>query len=82
MFKSGILYFFCIGSLLTTQVHSGQKAICDIWEEDIPVMAHLAVAMDGTVLLFREQREKNVLKSSGVKTGECHGLNIKLSVTG
>ena len=31
---------FCIGSLLTPRVYSGQKAICDIWEEDIPVMAH------------------------------------------
>ena len=82
MFKSGIIYFFCIGSLLTLKGHSDQKAVCDIWEEDIPVMAHLAVATDGTVLLFREQREKNVLKSSGVKTGECHGLNMKLSVPG
>ena len=40
----------------------------------------LAVAMDGTVLLL-ESKEKNVLKSSGVKTG-VYGLNIKLSVTG
>ncbi len=58
MFKSGILYFFCIGSLLTPQVHSEQKAICDIWKEDIPVMAHLAVATDGTVLLLESNEKK------------------------
>ena len=82
MFKSGILYFFCIGSLLTPRVHSGQKAICDIWEEDIPVMAHLAVAMDGTVLLFREQREKKRIEVKRSKDGGVSWSEYKLSVTG
>ena len=32
------------------------------WEVQIPVMAHLAVSMDGTVLLFREHRDKGSIE--------------------
>ena len=34
-----------------------EDPLCEIWDEEIPIMAHLAVAMDGTVLLFKEERE-------------------------
>ncbi|MCH2059661.1 MAG: glycoside hydrolase [Verrucomicrobiales bacterium] len=37
---------------------SGQPPVLEIWNEEIPIMCSLAVAMDGTVLLFKEQREE------------------------
>ncbi len=40
------------------------------WEEQIPVMAHLAVSMNGTVLLFREERDKGSIE---VKRSEDGG---------
>ncbi|MCH2064213.1 MAG: glycoside hydrolase [Roseibacillus sp.] len=30
----------------------------EVWEEEVPVMGHLAVAMDGTVLVFKEERTR------------------------
>ena len=77
MFKLRILYFFCICSLVTFEARSEQRALCDIWEEDIPVMAHLAVAMDGTVLLFREQREKKCIEVKRSKDGGVSGSEYK-----
>ena len=40
------------------------------WEVQIPVMAHLAVSMDGTVLLFREHRDEGSIE---VKRSEDGG---------
>ena len=85
MFELRILYFFCIGSLVTFQAHSKQRALCDIWEEEIPVMAHLAVAMDGTVLLFREQREKKCIevkrsKDGGVSWSEYKSVGNRIKI--
>ncbi len=40
------------------------------WEEQIPIMAHLAVSMNGTVLLFREERDKGSIE---VKRSEDGG---------
>ena len=42
----------------------------EIWEEEVPVMGHLAVAMDGTVLVFKEER---VRKRVEVKRSEDGG---------
>ena len=35
-----------------------QKPFHETWAEEVPVMGHLAVAKDGTVLIFKENREK------------------------
>ena len=85
MFELRILYFLYIGSLITFEARSEQRALCDIWEEDIPVMAHLAVAMDGTVLLFREQREKKCIevkrsKDGGVSWSEYKSVGIRIKI--
>lgn len=29
-----------------------------VWDEDVPIMGHLAVALDGTVLVFKEDRDR------------------------
>ena len=42
----------------------------EIWEEEVPVMGHLAVAMDGTVLVFKEERAR---KRVEVKRSEDGG---------
>ena len=34
-----------------------QTPFHEIWAEEVPVMGHLAVAKDGTVLIFKENRE-------------------------
>ena len=34
-----------------------QKPFHETWAEEVPVMGHLAVAKDGTVLIFKENRE-------------------------
>lgn len=34
-----------------------QKPFHETWAEEVPVMGHLAVARDGTVLIFKENRE-------------------------
>ena len=44
----------------------------ETWEEEVPVMGHLAVAMDGTVLIFKEERER---KRVEVKRSEDGGRN-------
>ena len=41
----------------------GQPPVLKIWNEEIPVMCSLAVAMDGTVLLFKEQRDEKLMVS-------------------
>ena len=47
-----------------------EEPIFHTWEEQIPVMAHLAVSMNGTVLLFREQRDEGSIE---VKRSEDGG---------
>lgn len=42
----------------------------EVWEEEVPVMGHLAVAMDGTVLVFKEERRR---KRVEVKRSEDGG---------
>ena len=34
-----------------------QNPLHETWPEEVPVMGHLAVAKDGTVLIFKENRE-------------------------
>ena len=58
MKKSFIFYFLIACLVFRTDSVSEQPVICEISKVEIPVMAHLAIAMDGTVLLFREEREK------------------------
>ena len=48
-----------------------EDPLCEIWDEEIPIMAHLAVAMDGTVLLFKEERENKRIE---VKRSEDGGV--------
>ena len=48
-------------------------------------MAHLAVAMDGTVLLFREQREKKCIevkrsKDGGVSWSEYKSVGNRIKI--
>ena len=40
---------------------AGDKPVFEVWDEEVPIMGHLAVAMDGTVLLFKEQRDEGVV---------------------
>ena len=47
-----------------------EEPIFHTWEEQIPVMAHLAVSMNGTVLLFRELRDEGSIE---VKRSEDGG---------
>jgi hypothetical protein len=47
-----------------------QEPLCEIWDEDVPVMGQLAVALDGSVLVFKEQRGKGVIE---VKRSEDGG---------
>ncbi len=83
-----------IASLLLQSAAAVPKApVCEIWEEEIPIMAHLAVAMDGTVLLFKEQREKGIVEvkrsedggatwSAPIKVGERADLHADMSDDG
>jgi len=48
-----------------------EKPFHEIWEEQVPFMGHLAVAMNGTVLVFKEERER---KRVEVKRSEDGGL--------
>ena len=53
--------------------------ILEIWNEEIPVMCSLAVAMDGTVLLFKEQRdEKRVIVKRSSDGGETWSAPIEV----
>ena len=47
-----------------------RKLFHEIWEEEVPVMGQLAVAMDGTVRVFKEERER---KRVEVKRSEDGG---------
>ena len=50
-------------------IYTGKK-LYEVWEENVPVMGHLAVALDGSVLIFKEQREKKLIE---VKRSEDGG---------
>ncbi|MHC4740859.1 MAG: exo-alpha-sialidase [Planctomycetota bacterium] len=52
------------------KIAAGQKPFYEVWDEEIPVTAHLAVAMDGSVLLFKEQRTRGIVE---VKRSEDGG---------
>ena len=47
-----------------------QKPLHEVWDEDVPVMGHLAVALDGSVLVFKERRDKKFVE---VKRSEDGG---------
>ena len=67
-----------IGVLLPRAVNglpaevSKQKPLHESWDEDVPVMGHLAVALDGSVLVFKERRDKKFIEvkrsEDGAKT--------------
>ena len=85
MKKSFIFYFLiaCLG--FRTDSVSEQPVICEISKVEIPVMAHLAVAMDGTVLLFREEREKKRIevkrsKDGGVSWSEFEAVGKRIKI--
>ncbi len=57
--------------MLEISVQAGEeKPFHEIWEEEVPVMGHLAVAMDGTVMVFKEERDR---KRVEVKRSEDGG---------
>ena len=47
-----------------------QKPLHEVWDEDVPVMGHLAVALDGSVLVFKERRDEKFVE---VKRSEDGG---------
>ena len=61
-----LVFFFSL-----TRNILAEDPLCEIWDEEIPIMAHLAVAMDGTVLLFKEERENKRIE---VKRSEDGGV--------
>lgn len=61
---------FAVGMLGIPLQADERKLFHEIWEEEVPVMGHLAVAMDGTVLVFKEERER---KRVEVKRSEDGG---------
>ena len=50
-----------------------EEPIFHTWEVQIPVMAHLAVSMNGTVLLFREERDTGSMKVTRSEDGGENG---------
>ena len=42
----------------------------EIWDEEVPIMGHLAVATDGSVLVFKERRDQKLIE---VKRSEDAG---------
>ena len=62
--------FFAVIPGFTVQA-AEKKPFREIWEEQVPVMGHVAVAMDGTVLVFKEAREREQVE---VKRSEDGGL--------
>ena len=48
---------------------AGAEPFFEVWDEEVPVMGHLAVATDGTVLLFTEQREKGAVEVKRSENG-------------
>ena len=70
-FVNRVLLAFLGGSFLGFPAQAGEEEpFHEIWEEEVPVMGHLAVAMDGTVLVFKEER---VRKRVEVKRSEDGG---------
>ena len=55
---------------LEISVQAGdEKPFHEIWEEEVPVMGHLAVAMDGTVLVFKEERARKRVEAKRSEDG-------------
>ena len=48
---------------------TGEK-VYDVWAEEVPIMGHLAVAKDGSVLVFKERRDQKLIE---VKRSEDAG---------
>ena len=70
-FVNRVFIAFLGGSFLGFPAQAEEeKPFHEIWEEEVPVMGHLAVAMDGTVLVFKEERAR---KRVEVKRSEDGG---------
>ena len=70
-FVNRVFLAFLGGSFLGFPAQAGEEEpFHEIWEEEVPVMGHLAVAMDGTVLVFKEERAR---KRVEVKRSEDGG---------
>lgn len=65
-----LLSFFAIFALLSSLASAKGEPFHETWPEEVPIMGHLAVAMDGTVLIFKEERER---KRVEVKRSEDGG---------
>jgi len=58
---------------------SNQKPLHEVWGEDVPVMGHLAVALDGSVLVFKEHRDKKFVEVKRSEDGgKTWGLPIEV----
>ena len=86
MMKKSFIFYFLIACLgFRADSVSEHPVICEISKVEIPVMAHLAVAMDGTVLLFREEREKKRIevkrsKDGGVSWSEFEAVGKRIKI--
>ena len=70
-FVNRVFLAFLGGSFLGFPAQAGEEEpFHEIWEEEVPVMGHVAVAMDGTVLVFKEERAR---KRVEVKRSEDGG---------
>ena len=70
-FFNRVFLAFLGGSFLGFPAQAGEEEpFHEVWEEEVPVMGHLAVAMDGTVLVFKEERAR---KRVEVKRSEDGG---------
>ena len=58
-----------------------QKPFHETWAEEVPVMGHLAVAKDGTVLIFKENREAGRVDVKRSEDGGKHGASPSSSAS-
>ncbi|MEM7234616.1 MAG: sialidase family protein, partial [Planctomycetota bacterium] len=63
------VFTFLFGALKLGEAAPAPKDL-KIWDEEVPVMAHLAVAKDGSVLIFKERRDRGLVE---VKRSEDGG---------
>ncbi len=40
---------------------AGDK-LYEVWDEEVPIMGHLAMATDGSVLVFKERRDQKMTR--------------------
>lgn len=67
--KAFLFAAMLVGLANVSSLHAGEEPFFQVWDEEFVCACSLGVAMDGTVLIFKEQREKGMVQVTRSEDG-------------